>query len=77
MVCGHNLHTPYYWSKSFFLFVFLQKQLEDAKLSAVISEVVSQTPAPTNHSAGPPPDTPVSNRVYEYFSQQQQQGERK
>ncbi|XP_028348899.1 calpastatin isoform X9 [Physeter macrocephalus] len=33
-------------------------QFEDAKLSAVISEVVSQTPAPTNHSAGPPPDTP-------------------
>ncbi|XP_049563027.1 calpastatin isoform X11 [Orcinus orca] len=36
-------------------------QLEDAKLSAVISEVVSQTPAPTNHSAGPPPDTPRSD----------------
>ncbi|XP_032482498.1 calpastatin isoform X4 [Phocoena sinus] len=36
-------------------------QLEDAKLSAVISEVVSQTPAPTNHSAGPPPDTPQSD----------------
>ncbi|KAM9103775.1 calpastatin isoform 3-T3 [Megaptera novaeangliae] len=36
-------------------------QLEDAKLSAVISEVVSQTPAPTTHSAGPPPDTPGSD----------------
>ncbi|XP_059949165.1 calpastatin isoform X3 [Mesoplodon densirostris] len=36
-------------------------QSEDAKLSAVISEVVSQTPAPTNHSAGPPPDTPQSD----------------
>uniref|UniRef100_A0A8C6B4L9 Calpastatin n=1 Tax=Monodon monoceros TaxID=40151 RepID=A0A8C6B4L9_MONMO len=36
-------------------------QLEDAKLSAVISEVVSQTPAPTTHSAGPPPDTPQSD----------------
>ncbi|XP_066887483.1 calpastatin isoform X5 [Kogia breviceps] len=36
-------------------------QFEDAKLSAVISEVVSQTPAPTNHSAGPPPDTPRSD----------------
>ncbi|XP_061045452.1 calpastatin isoform X2 [Eubalaena glacialis] len=36
-------------------------QLEDAKLSAVISEVVSQTPAPTTHSAGPPPDTPRSD----------------
>ena len=30
-------------------------QFEDAKLSAVISEVVSQTPAPTTHYAGPPP----------------------
>ncbi|XP_032482515.1 calpastatin isoform X19 [Phocoena sinus] len=37
-------------------------QLEDAKLSAVISEVVSQTPAPTNHSAGPPPDTPSDDK---------------
>ncbi|XP_036703119.1 calpastatin isoform X6 [Balaenoptera musculus] len=36
-------------------------QLEDAKLSAVISEVVSQTPAPTTRSAGPPPDTPRSD----------------
>ncbi|KAB0392617.1 hypothetical protein E2I00_013472 [Balaenoptera physalus] len=36
-------------------------QLEDAKLSAVISEVASQTPAPTTHSAGPPPDTPRSD----------------
>ncbi|XP_047586344.1 calpastatin isoform X11 [Lutra lutra] len=32
-------------------------KFEDANLSAVISEVVSQTPAPTTHSAGPPPDT--------------------
>ncbi|XP_034512434.1 calpastatin isoform X10 [Ailuropoda melanoleuca] len=30
-------------------------EFEDAKLSAVISEVVSQTPAPATHSAGPPP----------------------
>uniref|UniRef100_A0A8D1Q906 Calpastatin n=1 Tax=Sus scrofa TaxID=9823 RepID=A0A8D1Q906_PIG len=36
---------------------FLQKQFEDAKLSAAVSEVVSQTSAPTTHSAGPPPDT--------------------
>ncbi|XP_058390434.1 calpastatin isoform X3 [Diceros bicornis minor] len=39
-----------------------QKQLEDAKLSAVISEVVSQTPAPTTHAAGPPPDSPSGNK---------------
>uniref|UniRef100_A0A8C4PSX0 Calpastatin n=1 Tax=Equus asinus TaxID=9793 RepID=A0A8C4PSX0_EQUAS len=32
-------------------------QFEDAKLSAVISEVVSQTPAPTTHAARPPPDS--------------------
>ncbi|OWK11891.1 CAST, partial [Cervus elaphus hippelaphus] len=32
-------------------------QFEDAKLSAVVSEVVSQTPAPTTQAAGPPPDT--------------------
>lgn len=32
-------------------------KFEDAKLSAVISEVVSQTPASATHSAGPPPDT--------------------
>lgn len=31
-------------------------KFEDANLSAVISEVVSQTPAPTTHSAGQPPD---------------------
>lgn len=30
---------------------------KDAKLSAAISEVVSPTPAPTTHSAVPPPDT--------------------
>uniref|UniRef100_A0A8C4FGX7 Calpastatin n=1 Tax=Catagonus wagneri TaxID=51154 RepID=A0A8C4FGX7_9CETA len=34
---------------------------EDAKLSAAISEVVSQTSAPTTHSAGPPPDTVQSD----------------
>ncbi|VCX05005.1 unnamed protein product [Gulo gulo] len=32
-------------------------KFEDANLSAAISEVVSQTPAPTTHSASPPPDT--------------------
>ncbi|XP_044804466.2 calpastatin isoform X6 [Bubalus bubalis] len=32
-------------------------QFEDAKLSAVVSEVVSQTPAPTTQAAGPPPST--------------------
>ncbi|XP_040095327.1 calpastatin isoform X14 [Oryx dammah] len=32
-------------------------QFEDAKLSAVVSEVVSQTPAPTTQAAGPPPDS--------------------
>ncbi|KAL2778572.1 calpastatin isoform n, partial [Daubentonia madagascariensis] len=32
-------------------------KFEDAKLSAVISEVVSQTPASTTHSGVPPPDT--------------------
>ncbi|XP_023564256.1 calpastatin isoform X2 [Octodon degus] len=30
---------------------------DNAKLSAAISEVVSQTPAPATHLAGPPPDT--------------------
>nr|XP_036868045.1 calpastatin isoform X3 [Manis javanica] len=35
---------------------------EDAKLSAVVSEVVSQTPVPATHSASPPtPDTPQSD----------------
>ncbi|XP_057594684.1 calpastatin isoform X1 [Hippopotamus amphibius kiboko] len=38
------------------------KQFEDAKLSAVTSEVVSQTPAPTTHSAGPPPDIPKDSK---------------
>nr|KAF6439970.1 calpastatin [Rousettus aegyptiacus] len=38
------------------------KQLEDTKLSAAISEVVSQTPASATHSAGPPPDTPSDNK---------------
>ncbi|XP_069448731.1 calpastatin isoform X12 [Ovis canadensis] len=32
-------------------------QFEDAKLSAVVSEVVSQTPAPTTQAAGPPRDS--------------------
>lgn len=40
---------------------FLTKKFEDANLSAVISEVVSQTPAPTTHSAGLPPDAKVSS----------------
>ncbi|ELK11523.1 Calpastatin, partial [Pteropus alecto] len=40
----------------------LPKQLEDAKLSAAISEVVSQTPASATHSAVPPPDTPSDNK---------------
>ncbi|XP_070089362.1 calpastatin isoform X8 [Equus caballus] len=40
----------------------LQKQFEDAKLSAVISEVVSQTPAPTTHAARPPPDALSDNK---------------
>ncbi|XP_070373844.1 calpastatin isoform X50 [Equus asinus] len=40
----------------------LQKQFEDAKLSAVISEVVSQTPAPTTHAARPPPDSLSDNK---------------
>ncbi|XP_043769599.1 calpastatin isoform X2 [Cervus elaphus] len=37
-------------------------QFEDAKLSAVVSEVVSQTPAPTTQAAGPPPDTARDNK---------------
>ncbi|XP_045755033.1 calpastatin isoform X10 [Mirounga angustirostris] len=36
-------------------------KFEDANLPAVISEVVSQTPAPTTHAAGPPPDTVQSD----------------
>lgn len=32
-------------------------ELEDAKLSAAISEVVSRTTAPSSHAAAPPPDT--------------------
>ncbi|XP_036063306.1 calpastatin isoform X2 [Onychomys torridus] len=32
-------------------------EFEDAKLSAAISEVVSQIPAPSTHAAAPPPDT--------------------
>lgn len=37
-------------------------KFEDAKLSAVVSEVVSQTPVPATHSASPPtPDTPQSD----------------
>ena len=54
---------------------FFQKQFEDAKLSAAVSEVVSQTSAPTTHSAGPPPDTVVSNISYKYLASQQQQKE--
>ncbi|XP_017905508.1 PREDICTED: calpastatin isoform X5 [Capra hircus] len=37
-------------------------QFEDAKLSAVISEVVSQTPAPTTQAAGPPRDSARDNK---------------
>ncbi|XP_055421217.1 calpastatin isoform X2 [Bubalus kerabau] len=37
-------------------------QFEDAKLSAVVSEVVSQTPAPTTQAAGPPPSTTRDNK---------------
>ncbi|XP_044804465.2 calpastatin isoform X5 [Bubalus bubalis] len=37
-------------------------QFEDAKLSAVVSEVVSQTPAPTTQAAGPPPSTARDNK---------------
>ncbi|KAM6148826.1 calpastatin isoform 1-T1 [Erethizon dorsatum] len=37
-------------------------KLDDAKLSAAVSEVVSQTPASTTHSAGPPPDTAKSDK---------------
>ncbi|XP_025292782.1 calpastatin isoform X24 [Canis lupus baileyi] len=36
-------------------------EFEEANLPAVISEVVSQTPAPTTHSAGLPPDTVQSD----------------
>ncbi|KAL1783420.1 hypothetical protein HispidOSU_018825 [Sigmodon hispidus] len=32
-------------------------EFEDAKLSAAISEVISQRPAPSTHAAAPPPDT--------------------
>lgn len=35
---------------------------KDAKLSAAISEVVSPAPAPTTHSAVPPPDTPRDDK---------------
>lgn len=58
--------------KSFFVIVFLQKQFEDAKLSAVVSEVVSQTPAPTTQAAGPPPSTAVSSMAYKYLVFEQQ-----
>ncbi|XP_008053232.1 calpastatin isoform X2 [Carlito syrichta] len=37
-------------------------KFEEAKLSAAISEVVSQTPASTTHAGAPPPDTPQSNK---------------
>ena len=49
--------------KSFFVIVFLQKQFEDAKLSAVVSEVVSQTPAPTTQAAGPPLSRPWASKM--------------
>ncbi|XP_031216536.1 calpastatin isoform X2 [Mastomys coucha] len=32
-------------------------EFEDAKVSAAISEIVSQTPAPSTHAAAPPPST--------------------
>ncbi|XP_062943098.1 calpastatin isoform X2 [Cynocephalus volans] len=37
-------------------------KFEDAKLSAVMSEVVSQTPASTTYSEGPPPGTAQDDR---------------
>nr|XP_012998871.1 calpastatin [Cavia porcellus] len=37
-------------------------KFDHAKLSAAISEVVSQAPAATTHSAAPPPDTAKSNK---------------
>ncbi|KFO34306.1 Calpastatin [Fukomys damarensis] len=37
-------------------------KFDDAKLSAVVSEVVSQTPASATHAAGPPPDTAKSDK---------------
>ncbi|XP_042846551.1 calpastatin isoform X8 [Panthera tigris] len=37
-------------------------KLEEANLSAAISEVVSQTPAPTTYSAGPPPHVQGDNK---------------
>ncbi|XP_006169922.1 calpastatin isoform X7 [Tupaia chinensis] len=37
-------------------------KFQEAKLAAAISEVVSQTPASTTQAAGPPPDTPQSNK---------------
>ncbi|KAM8777322.1 calpastatin [Rhynchonycteris naso] len=36
--------------------------LEDAKLSAAVSDLVSQTSAPATHSAGPPSDTVSDNK---------------
>lgn len=60
------------WVKPFLVIVFLQKQFEDAKLSAVISEVVSQTPAPTTQAAGPPRDSAVSSVAYKYLVFEQQ-----
>ncbi|XP_066132906.1 calpastatin [Saccopteryx bilineata] len=35
---------------------------EDAKLSAAVSELVSQTPARATHSSGPPPDTASNDK---------------
>uniref|UniRef100_A0A8C5W1K8 Calpastatin n=1 Tax=Microcebus murinus TaxID=30608 RepID=A0A8C5W1K8_MICMU len=37
-------------------------EFNEAELSAVISDVVSQTPASTTHSAAPPPDTSQSDK---------------
>ncbi|XP_039095317.1 calpastatin isoform X2 [Hyaena hyaena] len=37
-------------------------KFDEAKLSAVISEVVSQTPAPATHTPGPPPHTASDNK---------------
>lgn len=58
-------------SQTFLVIVFLQKQFEDAKLSAV-TEVVSLTPAPTTQAAGPPCDSAVSSMAYKYLVFEQQ-----
>lgn len=58
-------------------FYLKQKPFEHGKLSAAVSELVSQTPAPTTQSAGPPPDTSVSLIFCKCLFSQQQQEERK